>query len=124
MSRQPTLQLPEPMRVFEDPYWVLSAVGAAPLALLVCLGADAIRYAVFGPTAHERSIEIDVIYGASFAQLFAWVAALLLALLLFLSRAHATTLRKMRLWRFQIAAVVVLLALAHWHGSAVIRLPR
>jgi hypothetical protein len=124
MSRQPTLQLPEPVRLFDDPFWVLSAIGVAPLALLVILGADAIRYAVFGPTAHQRSIEIDVIYGASFAQLFAWIAAVLLAVLLFLSKAHATTVTKLRIWRFQTAAVVVLLALDHWYCDAVIGLPR
>ena len=124
MSREPTLQLPEPVRVLDDPFWVVSAIAAAPLALLVILGADAIRYALLGPTAHERSIEIDVIYGASFAQLFAWIAAVLLAVLFFLSKAHATTVTKLRIWRFQIAAVVVLLALAHWYCGAVIGLPR
>jgi len=124
MSRQPTLQLPEPARVFDDPFWVLSAVGAAPLALLVVLGVDAVRYAVFGPTPFERSIEIDVAYGASFAQLLAWVAAVLLAVLFLLSKAHATTVTKLIIWRFQLAAVVVLLALAHWHGRAVIGLLR
>jgi hypothetical protein len=99
-------------------------MGAAPLVLLVFLGLDALRYAVLGPSPFERSIEIDVLYIADFNRLIAWAAAAILTVLLSLGNAHATTATKRWLWKIEVAALPILLALAHWHGGAVLALLR
>jgi hypothetical protein len=49
MSRPSTLDLPEPRRVTEDPFWAMQVAGALPFALLLLGGLDAVRYAVAGP---------------------------------------------------------------------------
>jgi hypothetical protein len=124
MSRPSTLHLPEPTRVTEDPFWVMQVAGALPFALLLLGGLDAVRYAVAGPSALERSIEIDVLYSAGFAELAAWVSSAVLAILLCLSKPHATTPSKRWAWGTLIVLVPVLLALVHWHSGAVLGLLR
>jgi hypothetical protein len=119
MPRPSTLHLPEPARVTEDPFWVMQVAGALPLALLLLGALDALRYAVAGPTPFERSIDVDILYATAFARLASWLAAGILAVLLYLSKAHASTTVKRRLWAGLLALIPVLLALVHWHTGAV-----
>jgi hypothetical protein len=118
------LQLPEPARATHDPFWALQVVGAVPLVLVILLGLDGLRYALLGPSPRERSIEIDVLIVAALNRFAAWMAAGCLAFLLWLASPHATNTTKRRLWQLQVAALVILLASAHWHGGAVLMLPR
>jgi hypothetical protein len=124
MSRPSTLDLPEPRRVTEDPFWAMQVAGALPFALLLLGGLDAVRYAVAGPSLLERSIEVDVLYAAGFAELAAWVSSAILAILSCLSKPHATTKAKRWAWRTLIVLLPVLLASVHWHRGAVFELPR
>jgi hypothetical protein len=125
MSRPASLlSLSEPTRVTEDPFWVIQMIGAVPFAVLLIAGLSGVRFAMAGASPFERSIEIDVLYVAGFSRLLSWGASVLLAILLCLSKTHATTTAKRWTWNTQVALVAVLLSVAHLHTSAVLALPR
>ena len=94
MSRPATLRLPEPPHITEDPFWAMQAIAGVPLAVLLVAGLDAARFAIAGPSPLERSIEIDVFYSAGFSGLTSWASSVMVAILLYLSTAHATTTAK------------------------------